>query len=549
MKKFLSAFLCIVMLFTCAYPAFAAVDIPDTTLYSMPIIRLQGDSDPIYDSEDNLVFSTTSLGAMFTGAGDSDSSNITEAALNIVKPFILEGILTNKWDNYYDAIYKEMSDIFEKAQLDDDGNPKYGTNVSKSRLEENITRSNSDAGAGDGKYSRWYYRFYYDWRLDPLTSADSLYEYIENVKRATGFDKVCVQCQCLGINILLAYLTKYGYDSIYGVGIDGSVAMGTEILGESISGDFSVDSYAIRRFIEDCYKYDIIDELSPTIDAILDYAIDCGVISTVTDTVKYTIYNRIVEGVTSALALSTFFSWPGYWAAIGADKYDAAINYVFGAEGSEKRVKYAGLISKLDDYHNNVGVNVEDLLLALGEKGINVVIISKYGSNLAPICKSSDQISDQFATVVRSSFGATVAKDIFSTLDESYIAAQTKKGLEKYISPDKQIDASTCLYPDSTFFLKNSRHSHWSNSEYNLMALFMTADHQMTVDDVNVSQFMVIDPETDIIEKMNEENCHTESWYEADNMGNPNTGFFTKISVFFKSLIAFFKEIWNLITK
>ena len=71
-------------------------------------------------------------------------------------------------------------------------------------------------------------------------------------------------------------------------------------------------------------------------------------------TAEATIYKKLVEGVTSALALSTFFTWPTYWTAVAPQDYQDALYYVFGPEGSQKRQEYAGLIEKLDRYDREV---------------------------------------------------------------------------------------------------------------------------------------------------------------------------------------------------
>ena len=481
---------------------------------------------------------------------NTEDGAVKESIINIVKPFILEGILTNNWDNYYDAIYNEINDLFGKSKLDNNGEPSNGTNIEQWTLDYNASCMVNHYHNADGTYSKEYYRFYYDWRLDPLETADKLNEFIQGVKAVTGFDKVCVLCHCLGSNIFLAYLSKYGYDDIYGVGIGASVAMGSEPLGETLAGGFEVDGYAIRRLLVDCEKYDVFDSLSDEVNTIIDFAVDCGLIEAVTDSVRYTIYSKIEAGVTSALALSTFFTWPGYWAAVGSDYYDEAMLNVFGEEGSEKRTEYAGLIEKIENYHNQVAVNIPELMLALGDNGVNVGIVCKYGSQLIPVCESQNEIADQFSTVERSSFGATAAPSIFETFTEDYIAAKKAQGLDKYISPDKQIDASTCLYPDSTFFIKNARHSTFSDDEDSILMTIMGADRQLTVDDFELSQFAVAsNPDGDHsavkLTKMTEENCHTESWYEQDGNGDPSTSFISRIATAIKSLIAFLKLIFE----
>ena len=48
--------------------------------------------------------------------------DIIETAANILLPFLAEGMLMDKWDNYAKAIYNELSPLFEEMTLDENGN-------------------------------------------------------------------------------------------------------------------------------------------------------------------------------------------------------------------------------------------------------------------------------------------------------------------------------------------------------------------------------------------------------------------------------------------
>ena len=76
---------------------------------------------------------------------------------------------------------------------------------------------------------------------------------------------------------------------------------------------------------------------------------------------------------------------------------------------------------------------------------LNISIISKYGFQMVPICESNAAISDQYASVTRSSFGATTGT-VYEPLPDDYIAAREAEGKASYISPDRLVDASTCLF-------------------------------------------------------------------------------------------------------
>ena len=201
------------------------------------------------------------------------------------------------------------------------------------------------------------YRFYYDWRLDPYEVADQFHDYIEAVKAVSHCDKVSIIAKCLGTNVVLAYIEKYGTDSIYGLGLDGGTVNGVEPLSEALSGKFKIDGNAITGTLVDCNVFGVTKEY---------------------------FYYKVVEGVTSALALSTVMTWPGYWAGVKQEDYDEAIDYVFGDENDEKRTEYAGLIAKLDNYNEKVRTHINNLLLSTKQSGAIMAFIAKYGCQMIP---------------------------------------------------------------------------------------------------------------------------------------------------------------------
>lgn len=544
MKKLLAISLSLLMLFNICFTASAA-EVPTTFSGSdVPVIALFGDGEAIRNENDEIVFKFSELLNMFGSAsedGEEDNSTM-EAVINILQPFLVNGILFNEWDEYYDALEKEIGDLFAEVRYDENGECPNNTDISVNLRNQMARQMATDYKAQRGSYYVYDYQFWYDWRQDPLETADEFHAYIEGIKATTGCEKVAILARCLGTTVTMAYIAKYGTDSIYGVAFNGSVVEGAEIISESISGNFSIDGAAINRLLNDLDSTGAAS-IDSFVTASIDLAVKSGLIDSLTSTVKNTIYTKLVKGVTSALALSTFFTWPGYWACVSADDYENALNYVFGDENSEKRTKYAGLISKIDNYNSTVTEQLPKLYDAIENSGANIGIIAKYGFQLTPICESADQVADQYATLTRASFGATTAPSIFETLSDEYIETRIEEGKGKYISPDKMVDASTCRFPDYTWFAKNISHSYWHDFETAFLFHIITADKQYTIDDFDCTQFVVHDYETGEVFAMTEENCHTESWYE-EIIDSASTGFFGKIIAFFKSLIAWFKAIF-----
>lgn len=543
MKKIISALLATLLIFSMAVPAFAGID-RNGTRSQIPVIRISGDGEALYNAEGERIMHFRGL---LEGNNDEegDNSAIYESIANVLLPFLVQGIAFDNWEPYYENLQKEISELFGDALLDPNGEPIEGTGLPKKVLDEMEYNRTHDKKGSKGYYAFNDYWFKYDWRLDPLAIADDFNEYIECIKSVTGAEKVGIISSCLGTNVVTAYVAKYGTDDINGITFDGGVCYGSEVLSETISGKFKLDGYAIERVLKDCANYGFFDVGSFLISTV-NLLSASGMLDAVVGVTKEHLYYKILEGVTSALSLSTFFTWPNYWAAVTSEDFDDALNYVFGKEGSEKRTEYAGLIEKIVEYDKVVRQNIPEIMNSIVENGVNLGIMAKYGSQMIPVCESANMVSDQIASVYRASYGATTST-INNTLSDEYISAQQEAGLGRYISPDKQIDASTCMFPDYTWFYKGATHSNWTSYEMKILYDVATADKQLTVDDFEWGQFIVYDDDTDTAYKMTAENCDTEIWAEDKESQLPESPY-TKLIAFIRSLLNWLNEIYKLIS-
>lgn len=541
MKRIVSVLLTVLMIFSMAVPAFAADFDPESSRSQIPVIRVLGDGEPLYDAEGNKIFHLrTSFSESDVKTEDDDSSEIVKSLANVLMPFLINGLLNDDWDPYFENLEKEIGELTGDAKLDCNGDPVPGTGISEEREKFLQYARTHDKKGKKGYYGLYDYHFWYDWRLDPFVSAKKLHEYIQDVKEVTGAKKVGINASCLGTIVTTTYVKVYGVKDIQGIGYTGSLAMGAEFLSEAISGKFDVNSGSLNRVLMDSAYLGIFN-FDDFVDATVELVVAAGVVDFLEEDIRKNIYDKLVYGVTSALALSTIFTYPTYWAAVSKEDYKQAMLHVFGPEGSEKRTEYAGLIEKIETYNREVRENLPAIFNSIKEGGANFGTIAKYGFQILPICESYDAVSDQFVSVNHASFGATTST-IYDTLSDDYIAERVAKDKGEYISPDKQIDASTCLFPDYTWFVKNSSHSEYTAYEKKILYDVSTADHQLTVDDFEWSQFMVYDYDTDTMAKMTEDNCHTEQW-EADKDADDRTD---EPGTLIKFLTALFKWLTQL---
>lgn len=549
MKKIISLLLalCIILV---SMPIALAADLNTSGACDDPVIYIGGDSSDIYYDNDTKKFRIDDIFGLLDGEDEGDKSKISEAAFNILLPFILEGIAFNKWDNYYAAVEKEIGEIFEPIRLDENGNvPKNSdSGIGQAALADRnwkMTHNNVDR---NGKYTEGAYRYNYDWRLDPIELADDLHEFIEGVKAATGRSRVSITCKCLGTNVVLAYIYKYGTDSLKGVGIDVATSNGADFLSGIISGDFGVDGNSMVRLISDLGVFEKDISISPMVTSTIELLSNTGVLDTLSAVSRKLVYEKIEYGIISALATSTFLTMPCYWALVTTEDFEKALVYVFGEEGSEKRIKYAGLIEKITVYNETIKKNVDEIMKSIkvpdeNGRSANLCIVSKYGTQMVPLLKDGSIVGDQYVSANKSSFGATTST-VYNTLSDEYIAERTALGLGKYISPDKQVDASTCLFPDYTWFIKGCSHGFYSEDERNLILTVIDANSQLCIDDFYWTQYIVFDHDTRTSQPMTEENCHNENWKADEKLEKPQTKA-ERLIAFLRSLFSWFKTLFQ----
>ena len=157
--------------------------------------------------------------------------------------------------------------------------------------------------------------------------------------------------------------------------------------------------------------------------------------------------------------------------------------------------------------------------------------VTKYGYQSLPIIENADVLGEDFCTATKASLGATTST-IDTVLSDDYIAAAQANGTDKYISPDKQIDASTCVLPETTWFIKNMKHANFPDSINRLFDRIINIEGFNVFSDADYPQFLVYDDATSAIYPMVPENMNTTERYNPD---------------FFKSLKKIFEFLFGLI--
>ncbi len=540
MKKLISVLLTAVMLFAVMAPCASAV----SSRGNIPVIYIRGNGEEIYGPDGKPVaatFDDLQLG----GEGGLDKDALIEACVNIIKPFVTEGLIFDEWESYGKAIYEEIQPLFEGAQLDGNGNSLPGVGMHYESLWDNEHSWNKKYAS----YGLWDFNYHYDWRLSPYDTVDDLHKYIERVIGATGSEKVSIYVRCFGGSLAVAYLEKYGnLGHIDSVMFDATLNNGAAVINDLFSGKIEFTSARIQQYmaqLEQCDYYNIGFGL--TIEGIaneiifktLDLFTQTGTADTLFDGVE-DLYTKLYKALMPALCFATgLATQANYWTCVYEEDFDAALELMFGSK--EAQQAYPGLIEKIKYYREHVASKLPELYNTfINDYTIRLGTIGKYGYMNMPLVESINEPSDALVSLKDGSFGATVA-DIGKTLDEKHIASVDPK----YISADKMVDTSTCLFPETTWIIKNAHHNFFEADDVIAQAFLF--------DKATVESFPTVIPRfisfTESLDKneitwapMTEENCGDYEWYSIAPE-KPTT------ESMLVSMMRWFRMIFELLTK
>lgn len=346
--------------------------------------------------------------------------------------------------------------------------------------EEGLVRSAVQKFGGENVYF-----FTYDWRKSPLTLSDELNDFVELVKKNTGKEKVDMGACSMGGMVATAYMYEYGTDSVDTLVYFSSAHNGTDVAGAALTGDI----YTSGDFLYNYLSNKVGDSF--LLKALIK-AVDCaGVFDFLADFLngfveknKARVYDELMRDY-----LGTSL---GFWGLCCDKDFDSSVEFVFG----EHKDEYPVIINELSSIREFL-FSTEKVIDEAYKNGVKVSFVSHYNDMLLPIYAETVVQSDSVIESYLTSHGATFA--LFGeTLSDEY----TSKIEAKYISPDKMVDASTALYKDTTWIVKDAPHVGGRvGSEHADFAMWLLSrDTQPTVDtDSKYPRFTAVDDNMNFI--------------------------------------------------
>lgn len=450
MKKLISVFLSLIMLFSLSVPSLAAVTEEKCDCGFNPVIYVAAlGSATVYEN-----YGTDSQRALFR----PETMPLVEEALSVILPAI-PSLVAGDYDTFGDALIGFVNSAFGALALDGDGNSR-----------ENVYAPEEYPEGSEHGIEHSFY-FGYDFRLDPYTHADRLHETIQLMKEQTGHDKVQLKASSMGGVVTMAYLERYGTDDIETVIFQNCPIQGTAVAGELFCRKFEINKDALLNYALDAIPSLEQDFLQGFLYGLATSLDDLGVWSLLLELVD-PIIDNLLDRVYDEALIPIFGTLPGIWSFVPDEYYEEAKTIMVDGETQ------AGLIEKLDAYHYNVQVKAPEILRE-ANKDIKIYIVAGYDIQRTPLVSAYMNTSDGTVDTKYASVGAVTA-DIRSTFPEDY--TQAVEGEKNYISPDFCIDASTCALPDQTWFIKDMLHCTTHDGHGEFYELMLTSEEQFYVD-------------------------------------------------------------------
>ena len=403
----------------------------------------------------------------------------TDAILTAVKealPSIANLAVTKNWEKFGSDVCDIANKLFEPIFCGEDGTVTNGSGVIFEYPEpEEITKDSI-------------VKFKYDWRIDPIEVAGQLDKFIDYVLECSGSKTVKITCHSLGGVITNTYLTLYGDSKVSAVCFNSTAIFGQQYIEDLMTGQIVLDSDSLQFFLGYALDY---NEYKTLINEVIAIVRAAGLMDVIVN-LGNTIIENILEQAAKEVLAPLFGGWLSIWAMIQDKGIEASEDYCFNQ--LYKGIDRSAIKAKIDRYNTLVRPYKTATLKKLNEHA-SVYVISRYGYCSIPLTPTWKTNSDGVVDTVSTSFGATVAP-YGETLSEEYLA----KADPKYISPDNTLDASTCLFPEQTWFIHNMQHAQIPDSMDEMIYTLLRYDGQATVDTFDrYPRFNKYDSKNDVI--------------------------------------------------
>ncbi len=469
-RSLLSVALVVVMLFTTSVTIFAkdferedllttnfgihTLDDADEVQY--PAVILPGLSFSkfyLLDDEGNRVLNSSGE-YMFSGSFIYDKKVLIKKALGAILPLI-KSIFLQTDAGLSDTVYDLITYFTQYSLCNEDGELKHSLELetydypmsgmdaeTKQYYYDNIPIKDYGRLLGEDQL----YIYTYCPFGEVMEQSEGLVSYIDMVLEQTKAEKVNILTMSMGTTLLNAYMDLDSADYSKINRIINIVPMfdGNEVITELLAKDFTTDGSV--------YACEFLPTLTGGLmgNDTLGYALNLVLRALPEDARKASV-DALYDGMFNAFAYSS-----QAWTMVQSDRFLELRNTIINEDRHEKLRKN---VDRFFEAQKNIEAN---LIEAAEEYGVGVFNFVGYGTASAAsfsslfcvISSNAETNSDCLVPLSSSSLGATyVSRN--SRLSDEYLASLDT---QKYVSPDKTLDASTCLFKDTTWFYNDQIH-------------------------------------------------------------------------------------------
>ncbi len=462
---------------------------PVSAAKAVPLIMIDGiGSTKLYKNfgteEEELVFSGDEafiegiikdvggalLGGLVSfGIGNKDFDALADKLLPAVNVYLADlgfnpdGTPVNETIGYYSTT-KPVSEYTEEEKA---GLSTFALAYAEKHGEENV------------------YNFTYDWRADPIENAKLLNEFISTVKASTNSKKVNMVAMSQGSTVALAYLSAFGGHHLKNIVFAAPAWQGTGTVGDVFTNNLELDAFTLENYLVQLANGSATTHIAAFIISFI--ATYDGLTREYLGDLNEFVTGILPRTYTDSL-IPYFVGMPGMWSLCPAEDYEAGKEFLFDSHGLEIDPAYE---AKIDAYHE-IQVNAKTIVEKVMADGANFYIVCGYNCQMPPISNEYES-SDAVIETRYMSGGATCAKYLQSNKDWGKIYTQKIKDGHNHVSWDAKVDASTCMFPEYTWFIKNQQHNNYNleNGSMDIVLWLLGSNERVTVttDVENYPQF------------------------------------------------------------
>lgn len=438
-------------------------------------------------------FGTEQEELVFSGDDAFIEGIITDAGGALLGGLVSFGIGNKDFDALADKVLPVVNKYIKDLGFNPDGTPVNET-IGFYRTTKPLSQYTEEEKSGISTFALAYaekhgeenvYNFTYDWRADPIENAAQLNEFISTVKASTNAKRVNMVAMSQGSTVALAYLNAYGGYHLKNIVFAAPAWQGTSTVGDVVTNNIELDVFAVENYLVQLANGSATTHIAAFVMSYIasyeglsrEYFGDLNAFAT-----------GILPRTYTDSFLPYFAGMPGIWSLCPAEDYEAGKEFIFDSHGVEIDPAYE---KKIDAYHD-IQVNAKSVVEKAMADGANFYIVCGYNCQMPPISTGYDS-SDAVIETKYMSGGATCAKYLQANNDWGKIYDQKKEDGHNHVSWDSKVDASTCMFPEYTWFIKNQQHNNYNleNGSMEIVMWLLDSNQRVTVttDIENYPQF------------------------------------------------------------